>query len=138
MEYLLLLSTSFLSATLLPMGSEALLLFYSQDTSLPLFWLWAVASIGNTLGGCVNWWLGVYVERFQDRRWFPCSQKQLVTAKTHFAQYGLVSLLFSWLPVVGDPLCLIAGTLRTPFLRFLLLVFIGKAIRYFFLLYLVL
>lgn len=138
MEYLLLFLTSFLSATLLPMGSEALLLLYSQDTNLIVFLLWAIASIGNTAGACVNWWLGVYLERFQHHRWFPCSPSQLAKAQQHFAKYGFASLLFSWLPIVGDPLCLVAGALKTPFFKFLLLVFIGKATRYFFLLYLVL
>lgn len=138
MEYLLLFFTSLLSATLLPMGSEALLLFYGQNTELILAILWIVASIGNTAGACVNWWLGRYLQRFQGRPWFPCSVSQLKRAQQHFAKYGLLSLLFSWLPIVGDPLCLVAGTLKTPFLHFLILVFIGKTTRYFFLLYLVL
>ncbi|TBR43536.1 DedA family protein [Marinomonas agarivorans] len=138
MEYISLFFTSFLSATLLPMGSEALLLFYSHDSDLIISMLWLVASVGNTLGACVNWWLGSYLDHFQNKRWFPCTPAQLARAQYHFAKYGQLSLLFSWLPIIGDPLCLIAGTLKTPFLRFFMLVFIGKTTRYFFLLYLVL
>jgi len=137
MEYLLLFMASFLSATLLPLGSEALLLLYSQDETMSWLVLLLIASLGNTAGACVNWWLGCYLERFQHHRWFPVSNTQLIMAKKHFSKYGLFSLLFSWLPIIGDPLCLIAGVLKVPFSVFLVLVSIGKTIRYFCLLYLV-
>lgn len=136
MEYLYLALTAFLSATLLPMGSEALLLLYAQDEGLSIIVLAVVASVFNTLGSCVNWWLGCYLEHFQQKKWFPVSQAQLVKAQNHFNKYGKVSLLFAWLPIVGDPLCFVAGLMRVHFSYFLILVFLGKSLRYGMLLFL--
>lgn len=137
MEYLYLALTAFLSATLLPMGSEALLLLYANDETLSILLLGLVASLANTLGSCVNWWLGGYLEHFQSKKWFPVSQEQLNKAQIRFNKYGKASLLFAWLPVVGDPLCFIAGLLRVGFMPFFLLVFIGKSLRYGMLLFLI-
>lgn len=136
MEYLYLAITAFLSATLLPMGSEALLLLYANDTTLSLFLLALAASVFNTLGSCVNWWLGQYLEHFQNKPWFPVSHDQLEKAQVRFNKYGKASLLFAWLPIIGDPLCFIAGLLRVGFLPFLVLVFLGKSVRYGLLLFL--
>lgn len=137
MEYLYLAITAFLSATLLPMGSEALLLLYANDVNLSLLWLAVTASIFNTLGSCVNWWLGRYLEHFQEKKWFPVSQEQLNKAQIRFNKYGRASLLFAWLPIIGDPLCFVAGLLKVRFLPFFILVLIGKSVRYGMLLFLV-
>lgn len=129
MAYLSLFVTAFLAATLLPLSSEALLaaLIY-QHYSLPL--LWAVATLGNTLGSCVNWYLGKQCLHLQQKKWFPFSPEQISKAQARFQYYGQWSLLFSWVPIIGDPLTFFAGIMRVSLCRFLILVFCGKAIRY--------
>ena len=118
------------AASILPMQSEpvlvALLLLGDQPASV----LVAVASVGNTLGSCINWLLGRAVERFRDRRWFPVSPAALARAEGWYRRWGRWSLLMSWVPVVGDPLTVIAGVLREPFATFLLLVAVAKTARY--------
>lgn len=129
MAYLSLFITGFIAATLFPASSELLLLALLQQAYHPLL-LWFAATTGNTLGSCVNWWLGKQLRRFQHQRWFPVSENQLVRAERLFLRYGRWSLLLSWLPVVGDPLTMIAGVLKVPFPIFLLLVTLGKGLRY--------
>ncbi|UIN53695.1 MULTISPECIES: YqaA family protein [Pseudomonas] len=128
--YLGLFLAAFGAATLLPLQSEAVLVGLLVSDR---YWLWgllAVATLGNVLGSLVNWWLGRGLERFQDRRWFPVSRKHMERARVHYQRYGHWSLLFSWLPVIGDPLTLIAGVMREPLGRFLLIVTIAKGARY--------
>jgi membrane protein YqaA with SNARE-associated domain len=78
----------------------------------------------------INWIIGRGIVRFRDRRWFPLTPEQYARAETTFNRYGRWSLLFSWVPIVGDPLTLIAGALRVRFWPFLILVTLGKAARY--------
>jgi len=92
--------------------------------------LLAVATAGNVLGSCVNWLLGRYIEHFRGKRWFPFSEESLGKAQGVYARYGRWSLLLSWLPVVGDPLTLVAGIMREPFWRFFLIVLAAKGTRY--------
>lgn len=129
LAYLTLFVSAFTAATLLPGSSEVLLLALQQQGYL-LFWLWLSATLGNTLGSCVNWHLGKELNRFQHKRWFPFTPEQMTAASHRFQRYGSWSLLLSWLPVVGDPLTLIAGVLRVRFTLFLLLVALGKGLRY--------
>ena len=129
MPYISLFLTAFIAATLLPTASEGLLLYLaSQGHKLAL--LWFSATLGNTLGSCVNWWLGKELQKFQDKKWFFVSKPQLKYAQKRFNRFGQTSLLFAWLPIIGDPLTFIAGVMKVPFLRFLMLVALGKAIRY--------
>ncbi|ACP27317.1 putative membrane protein [Sinorhizobium fredii NGR234] len=100
----------------------------SAETSRTALFLAATA--GNVLGALVNFALGRFAIRFEDRRWFPVSRQARQKAETIFARYGRPVLLFSWLPIVGDPLTLAAGLLRTPLGAFLVYVTIGKAARY--------
>lgn len=130
LSYFIVFSVAFLSATILPLGSEGVLLYYANDTTLSVFLLWLFASVGNTLGGLTNWFLGIYLVRFEDRKWFPIKPKSRQKAERFFNRYGVWSLLFTWLPVVGDGIALVAGVLRTPLWYFLPLVFVGKAARY--------
>ncbi|HEX2216999.1 MAG TPA: YqaA family protein [Xanthobacteraceae bacterium] len=122
--------SAFLAATILPVSSEAVLaaLIAVRAGEMPL--LLAVATAGNTLGAIVNWLLGRWLAHFRRRAWFPVSEAKYAAAETRFRRYGLWSLLFSWVPIIGDPLTLIAGALRVPFLPFLVLVALGKAARY--------
>lgn len=129
-DLMLLALTAFGAATLLPMGSELLLLHYASEGMIAFSLLWVTASVFNTLGAIANWFLGLYVRRFQSRSWFPASPKQLFHAEKIFLRFGYWSLLLTWLPIVGDPLTVMAGVLRLPLIRFVPLVFLGKSIRY--------
>lgn len=128
--YLGLFASAFLAATLLPMSSEAVLAALTAASGQEVLVLWLVASVGNTLGALVNWVLGRFCLRWQDRRWFPVKPKELDKAGAWFRRYGAWSLLFAWLPVVGDPLTFVGGILRVNVWAFLLLVGAGKAARY--------
>ncbi|MEX0738648.1 MAG: YqaA family protein [Pseudohongiella sp.] len=129
MSYLSLFITGFVAATLLPASSELLLLALFQQGLAPGL-LWLSATAGNTLGSCVNWYLGREILRFEDKRWFPVSRDSLQRAEKQFNRYGYWSLLFAWLPVVGDPLTFVAGMLRMRFALFVALVLLGKGVRY--------
>jgi membrane protein YqaA with SNARE-associated domain len=127
---LLLFGSAFVAATLLPLQSEAVLVALLVAGAQGPGLLIAVATAGNVLGSVVNWLLGRYLLRFRGRRWFPVSERQLVRAQGWYGRYGRWSLLASWLPVVGDPLTLVAGVMRERFWVFLLLVTAAKAGRY--------
>lgn len=122
--------TAFLSATLIPMSSEAVLaaLIAAQGWNVVLLVL--VATAGNTLGAVVNWFLGHFCLHWRDRRWFPVGEEHLGAASAWFRRFGVWSLLLAWLPVVGDPLTFAAGVLGVRFPLFLTLVLIGKLARY--------
>ncbi len=123
-------ASAFLAATILPAQSESLLVLLILAGDLPVVALVAVASLGNVLGSVVNWFLGRSLERYGARRWFPVSPEKLERARRWYARYGRWSLLASWVPVIGDPITLVAGVLREPLPSFLLLVGIAKAGRY--------
>ena len=127
--YFTLFSLSFLAATLLPAASELFLTGLLVSGYDPLL-LWIVATIGNTLGSIVNYSLGRYLLHFQDRRWFPFKAASMAKSERWFQRYGVWSLLFAWAPIVGDLLTFIAGALRINFALFVVLVFIGKGLRY--------
>lgn len=129
MPYWSVFVTGFVAATLLPASSEILLLALFQQGYIPWL-LWLAATTGNTLGSCVNWYLGREILRFQHKRWFPVGAEQLQRAETQFKRYGRWTLLLAWLPVVGDPLTFIAGSLRMRFDLFVVLVALGKGLRY--------
>lgn len=129
MVYLGLFLIAFVAATLLPAQSEAALAAAIAQGYAP--WLLvAVATLGNVLGSTVNWWLGRELNRFGDRRWFPVKPAQLARARGWYGRYGRWSLLLSWVPVIGDPLTLVAGVMREPLRVFLSLVGIAKLTRY--------
>ena len=90
----------------------------------------AVASAGNVLGSLVNWALGRSIAHFENRRWFPVSREGVAKAEAWYRRYGCWSLLLSWVPVIGDPLTVVAGVLREPLPVFLALVTIAKVGRY--------
>ncbi len=128
--YIGLFASAFIAATILPMQSEAVLVGLLIEGSAPVVTLLIVATVGNVLGSVVNWVIGRFALRFKGRRWFPASDLQLVRAEKWYRRYGRWSLLGSWLPVVGDPITVVAGVLREPLLSFVLLVTLAKGARY--------
>lgn len=132
LSYFLLFMSAFGAATLLPLQSEAVLatlLLKGQYSALLLI---GIATLGNVLGSCVNWWLGLKIEQFKHRKWFPVSEKRLQQAQSFYHKYGFYSLLLSWVPIIGDPITLVAGLFKENFWRFLGIVIIAKAGRYLF------
>jgi len=135
--YLSLFLTALVAATLLPAYSEvALGTLATSDYSLLWLWFWATA--GNTTGSVINALIGRQIDRFRHRRWFPFTELQLQRARERFNRYGQWTLLLAWLPVIGDPLTLIAGIMRVPWLNFVVLTATGKGLRYGVVLWLVL
>ena len=129
MLYLTVFSSAFLAATIVPFASE-IALTGALAAGGAVHWLVLVATLGNSLGAVVNWAVGRFIERFRDRRWFPANREQLERAQAWFRRYGIWSLLFAWLPIVGEPLTVVAGAMRVHIAPFLILVAIGKGLRY--------
>ncbi|RWX78401.1 DedA family protein [Neorhizobium lilium] len=125
-----LFASAFIAATIFPMQSEAILIGLILSDRYSLAGLLLTASVGNTLGAVVNWLLGRGIERFRNRSWFPATEDKLEKAQSWYRKYGKWSLLLSWLPIGGDAITVVAGVLREPLPTFLMLVFIGKALRY--------
>lgn len=128
--YLGLFLSALIAATILPMQSEAVLVGLLAGANHSVIVLLMVATLGNVLGSVINWYLGRFLLRYKDRRWFPSSESQLARAQHWYRRYGRWSLLASWLPVIGDPLTIVAGLMREPLAPFLLLVTLAKATRY--------
>lgn len=128
--YISLFASALIAATILPMQSEAVLVGLLIADNQPATFLILTATIGNVLGSVLNWVLGRYLLRFKDRRWFPASDQKLTRAQGWYRRYGRWSLLASWVPIIGDPLTVMAGVMREPLGMFLLLVTIAKAVRY--------
>ncbi len=120
---------SFLAATLLPLGSEWLLVTLLLK-GLPAPTLIAVATLGNTLGACTTYVIGRWGSDCLERRVLRIDNLQRARAERFYRRFGCWSLLLSWLPVIGDPLCLVGGLLRVPFRYFLPLTAAGKFGRY--------
>jgi membrane protein YqaA with SNARE-associated domain len=121
---------AFLSATVLPGSSEAALLALIALGSTSLITLVATATVGNTLGSVVNWVLGLYVERWRTHPRFPVKPDDYVKYQDWYRKWGVWSLLLAWVPVIGDPLTVMAGVMRTPLWLFVLVTGIGKLARY--------
>ena len=136
MIYLSLFIISFLAATILPFSSELTLAGLMATSSYDNLLLLVVASLGNILGSVVNWILGFYSRNLSTKKWFPFKDKQIEKSSKWFNKFGRWSLLFAWVPIIGDPLTLAAGLLRVKFIEFLILVTIGKVSRYLVIFYL--
>ena len=130
--YFFLFIISFLAATIFPFSSELTLVSLLNTDIYNSLLLISTASLGNILGSVFNWFLGFYLLKCLNKRWFPFKQNQINEASKRFSKYGVWSLLFAWLPVFGDPLTLVAGILKINFLLFLILVAGGKISRYLF------
>jgi membrane protein YqaA with SNARE-associated domain len=127
--YLSIFGVSFLAATAIPFYSEVALVGLLAAGYDPLL-LWLFASAGNTLGAVVNWLLGRYLLHFEHKRWFPFPRSKLHRYQRWYQHFGIWSLLLAWLPVGGDALTFIAGVMKVNIGIFLILVGLGKALRY--------
>ena len=135
--YLSLFFISFLAATILPFSSELSLAGLITTSNYDNVLLLIVASFGNVLGSVVNWVLGFYSRNLTIKKWFPFKETQIERSSKWFNKFGKWSLLFAWVPILGDPLTLVAGLLRVRFLDFIILVAIGKISRYLLVFYLI-
>lgn len=135
MVYLILFVSAFISATLFPLGSEALLI-YNIKENYNIYLLLFFATTGNVLGSVLNYYLGLKGELYCERKKY-LKKETINKYKSIFDKYGSYTLLLSWMPLIGDPLTFIAGILKYNFKKFLVLVFIAKFIRYAFIIYLV-
>ena len=130
MTYLILFISAFASATLLPLGSEALLI-YNIKEGFNIYALLLIATFGNVLGSILNYYLGLKGEEYLvDKK--LVKQKYIDSSKRYFDKFGAFSLLFAWLPIIGDPITFIAGVLRYDCIKCLVLVVISKFSRYLF------
>ena len=125
-----LLASAFLAATIFPAQSEAGLAYLVAMGEQPVGLLVLVASAGNTAGAVVNWYLGGQLGQFSDRRWFPANKARLAAATSWYQKYGYWSLLASWVPIIGDPITLVAGFFRAPLWSFVVIVGLAKTARY--------
>ncbi|TBR13075.1 MAG: DedA family protein [Lysobacter sp.] len=129
LTYAGLLAIAFASATILPLQSEALLAALLVARRDPVA-LVLVATVGNVAGSTVNWWLGRRLAALRRPGWLRISDASLQRAGERYRRYGKWSLLLSWVPVIGDPLTLMAGFLNERLTTFLMLVTIAKSVRY--------
>jgi membrane protein YqaA with SNARE-associated domain len=122
--------SAFLAATLVPGVSEVALSGVVATKAAPAGLAILVATVGNTLGSCVNWGLGRYFAHLRHHRWFPVPAEKFERYSDWFRRRGVWLLLLSWMPVIGDPLTVIAGIARTPLALFTAIVFLAKGARY--------
>lgn len=127
--YIGLFIASFLAATILPLSSEVVLSALLLNGLSPIA-LVTIATTGNVLGSLTNYALGYWASLGVIRKWLNMSEDEFVRAEQRFTKYGMVSLCFAWVPIIGDPLTVIAGVLRIRLLWFVILVTAGKLIRY--------
>jgi membrane protein YqaA with SNARE-associated domain len=120
---------SFLASTMLPLGSEWLLVALVLQRHDPIMAV-VVATTGNYLGACTSYAIGLYGGDFLIKKLLRINDAERVRAERFFSKYGCWALFFSWLPIIGDPLCLAGGVLKIPFSRFSILVASGKGLRY--------
>jgi len=135
MTYLILFVNAFVSATIFPMGSEALLMYdLSQGYNVPLLLLFA--TVGNSLGSIANYYMALKGEEYILEKKL-ISEKYIIKGKMYFDKYGAWTLLLCWMPIFGDTITLIAGILKYDFRKFVILVVIAKFSRYLFFVWLV-
>ncbi len=125
-----LFAAAFLAATIFPAQSELLLTVLLVSGNYPAGVLLFVATLGNVLGSVLNWTLGRYFAHFQGARWFPVSAGAMAKAEQRFARFGPWVLLLSWVPIIGDPLTVLAGILRMRLTAFVAIVALAKFGRY--------
>ncbi|MFZ3060869.1 MAG: YqaA family protein [Candidatus Methanoperedens sp.] len=132
--YLGLFLASFLASTIVPFGSEGILVFLVYEKfNIPALVL--VASAGNYFGACTSYYIGLKGRSFAEK-YLSIDPGNLEKAEKYFSKYGAIVLLFTWLPFIGDAFTVFGGLLRFKFWIFSILVFTGKFLRYLALAYL--
>jgi membrane protein YqaA with SNARE-associated domain len=124
-----LFTLSLLASSLIPLGSEWLLVMMLAKGYPPVATV-LTATAGNFIGALSTYAIGIYGGRWLIEKVLRISTEQQQRATGYYRKYGSISLFFSWLPVVGDPLCLVGGMLKTPLWLFTVLVLSGKLLRY--------
>lgn len=120
--------SAFISSTVAPGGSEAVLAYLVNGQQHAVAQLVMVATIGNTLGALTTWWLGLWAaKKYPAESLLSDKQRKSLSTVRH---WGSWALLLSWLPVVGDGLCFAGGWLRLSLLSSIVAIFFGKALRY--------
>ena len=127
--YVGLFIASFLAATILPLSSEIVLSVLLLNDLNPIILL-TVATLGNVLGAFTNYAIGYWGGNVVAEKVLKVSEDDFIKAKERFKKYGLFSLFFAWVPIIGDPLTVVAGVLRINILWFSIIVASGKFIRY--------
>lgn len=123
-----LFASAFISSTIAPGGSEAVLAYLVNQQTAPIVQLILIATIGNTLGALTTWWLGLWAsKKYPAETMLNGRQQQALHTVRH---WGGWALLFSWLPIVGDGLCFAGGWLRLSLMSSLIAIFVGKTLRY--------
>ncbi len=130
MDFIYLFFISFAAATILPLGSEGLLL-YDISIGLNTYLILLFATIGNALGSIFNYWLGYKGEEYLENK-KAIKKDMIIKIKVYFDKYGGYSLFLSWVPIIGDPITIVAGVLKYSLKKFILIVVIAKFTRYLF------
>ena len=130
LDLIFLFLSSFLAATIFPAQSELVLASLNIADNHDKFLLVAIATTGNVLGALVNWFIGYYLIKFKNKKWFPIQKRKIDKYSRFYRKWGILSLLLAWMPIIGDPLTIIAGIFKTNIWLFLTLVTIGKLSRY--------
>ncbi len=120
---------SFLSATVVPFSSEGILLLFLSATYSPISCLF-VATIGNSLGGITNYLIGSLGNPLWLKR-FGINENKVASFEKRIQKFGFWLAFFSWVPIIGDPLTIALGFFKVPFWKVLILLIIGKFLRYF-------
>ncbi|MEA2097504.1 MAG: YqaA family protein [Patescibacteria group bacterium] len=127
--YVALFVLSFLSSTLIPLGSEWFV-YYLASVNYNIILIILIASVGNYLGAVTNYYIGIKESNTVLHKTIKFNDIKTEKAKEKFRKYGPAILFFSWLPIVGDPLTFVAGLLKYNFKKFTFYVFTGKIFRY--------
>lgn len=129
-ELLGLFGSAFLSATILPGTSEAVMIGILALGKANVYEVLLVATIGNMLGSLVNWGIGYFFASYRDHPKFPLTREKFDRYSVWFNKYGVWALLLSWIPLIGDALTIIAGMMRTNLILVAAIVFVAKGLRY--------
>ena len=120
---------SFLAASLLPLSSE-LFVLAMPPLGYNIWWVGIVATVGNFAGALLNYYVGWKGSEFMLGRFFKIKESTRKKAEQFYERWGQVSLFFSWVPIIGDPLTAVSGAMKTDLRIFTFWVVLGKALRY--------
>jgi membrane protein YqaA with SNARE-associated domain len=119
------------AGSILPVPSEAALVALILTSDHPVWIAVAIATMGNVTGSVINWFLGRGIERLGGTRWFPASERSIERARHWYHRHGRWSLLLSFVPIIGDPLTIVAGVMKESLWLFVIVVKVAKLGRYF-------